>query len=238
MAGKPFLHKPLTPLLFSYHQIINEWIIYHLFSPMRFDLALSLAFQGQGVDDTKTLSRHVQRALRARWHGYLPPGSCLVASLPSASDVEGTCAGVSDGNPFGASCIAVLPTMRYPVNVRWHQDLVYNAVWSLLVEVGRWNTEMGVRNSTPAHDGIETMTTRRTIKRVLMTGLGTGYGQISVARCAQQMILAIKHFAQGGVQEYADWGNVDSLIKEVDDTLELWNKVMFHIYYENHFHDI
>jgi hypothetical protein len=35
------------------------------------------------------------------------------------------------------------------------------------------------------------------------------------------MILAIKHFAQGGVQEYADWGNVDGLIQEVDATLEL-----------------
>jgi hypothetical protein len=60
MAGKPFLHhKLLPPFLFSYHQIINEWIIYHL-SPRRFDLALSLAFQGQGADGIKTLSRHVQ----------------------------------------------------------------------------------------------------------------------------------------------------------------------------------
>lgn len=98
---------------------------------------------------------------------------------------------------------------------------MYNAVWSLLVEVGRWNAEMGVRNSTSAHDGNETKTTRRTIQRVLMTGLGTGCGQVSVTRCAQQMILAIKHFAQGGVQEYADWGNVDGLIQEVDATLEL-----------------
>lgn len=179
------------------------------FIPWRFDLALSRAFQDQGTHGIKTLSRHVQRALHARWHGYLPPGSCLVTSLPSTSD----------RNPFGACCIAVLPTMRYPVDVRWHQDLVYNAVWSLLVEVGRWNTEMEVSNS--AHDKSETKATRRTIQRVLMTGLGTGYGQVSVARCAQQMILAIKHFAQGGVQEYADWGNVDNLIREVDATLEL-----------------
>jgi hypothetical protein len=56
-----------------------------------------------------------------------------------------------------------------------------------------------------------------------MTGLGTGYGQVSVARCVQQMIPVVKHFAQCGVKEYrdADWGNVDSLIKEVDATLEL-----------------
>jgi len=31
--------------------------------------------------------------------------------------------------------------MRFPVDVRWHQDLVYNAVWSLLVEIRRWNVE-------------------------------------------------------------------------------------------------
>ena len=165
----------------------------------------------------------MQQALHARWHGYLPPGSCLVTSLPSASDVENTGAGAGDGNPFGASCIAVLPTMRYPVDVRWHQDLVYNAIWSLLVEVGRWNTEMGVRNGASAHDKtkINTVMTRRTIQRVLMTGLGTGTGQVSITRCAQQMILAIKHFAQGGVQEYADWENVEGLIQEVDATLEL-----------------
>jgi O-acetyl-ADP-ribose deacetylase (regulator of RNase III) len=211
MAGKPFLHHKPTSLL-PFSPIIKlSFIKDELF--IRFDLALSLAFQGQGTDGIKTLSRHVQRALRTRWHGYLPPGSCLITSLPSASDIED--AGAGDGNPFGASCIAVLPTMRYPVDVRWHQDLVYNAVWSLLVEVRRWNTETGVRNS--AHDGTET----KTIQRVLMTGLGTGYGQVSVARCAQQMILAIKHFVLGVVQEYADWGNVDSLIKEVDATLEL-----------------
>jgi hypothetical protein len=107
---------------------------------------------------------HVQRALRARWHGYLPPGSCLVTSLPSSSDVEVTGAGVSDENPFGASFIVVLPMMRYPVDVRWHQDLVYNAVWSLLVEVRRWDAEMGVRRNTSAHDGTETKRNRRTIQ--------------------------------------------------------------------------
>jgi hypothetical protein len=117
--------------------------------------------------------------------------------------------------------------MRYPVDVRWHQDLVYNAVWSLLVELGRWNAkaEAEVEARTSTHDeGTETVTKttrRRRIERVLMTGLGTGTGKVSVARCAQQMILAIKHFAQGGVPEDADWGNVDSLIKQVNATLEL-----------------
>ena len=80
---------------------------------------------------------------------------------------------------------------------------------------------MEVRNSISTHDGTEAKTTQQAIRRVSMTGLGTGYGHVSAARCAQQMILAIKHFAQGGVQEYADWGNVDNLIKELDATIEL-----------------
>jgi len=99
--------------------------------------------------------------------------------------------------------------MRYPADVRWHRDLVYNAMWSLLVEVNRWNTVHGTGN-----------THGETIERVLMTGLRTGYGQISAVRCAEQMMLAVKHFAQG-VPEDVNWENVDSLIKEVSPSLEL-----------------
>lgn len=167
----------------------------------------------------------MQQALRGRWHGYLPPGSCLITPLQDAAG--GAASGAGDGNPFGASCIAVLPTMRYPVDVRWHQDLVYNAMWSLLVELGRWNAEAEAEVEVKAtHDEAQTQaqTTRRRrtiIERVLMTGLGTGTGQVSAARCAQQMILAIKHFAQDDMPKEADWGNVDGVIKQVNATLEL-----------------
>ena len=99
--------------------------------------------------------------------------------------------------------------MRYAVDVRWHQDLVYNAVWSLLVEIRQWNAEhLAPRSGDDAH---------KIIKRVLMTGLGTGYGKVSAARCAQQMI---RHFAQG-VPDEADWDNVSNLIQGVNVTLEL-----------------
>jgi O-acetyl-ADP-ribose deacetylase (regulator of RNase III) len=168
----------------------------------RYDLALSLAFQG--ADGVRTLSLHVQRALHARWHGYLPPGSCLITSLPA--DLAR-----SDGNPFGASSIAVVPTMRYPVDIRWHQDLVYNAIWSLLIEVQRWNAELVDRVAGNTYHKIE---------RILMTGLGTGTGQVSAARCAQQMVLAISHFAQG-VPEDAGWVEVGGLIEEVNATVDL-----------------
>ena len=78
--------------------------------PRRYDLALSLAFQGQGADDTKMLSRHMQRALHC-WEGLtttsgplgLPPDSCLVTSLPGACDVEDGGGGGGEVNLFGAS---------------------------------------------------------------------------------------------------------------------------------------
>ena len=102
--------------------------------------------------------------------------------------------------------------MRYPVDVRWQQNLVYNTVWSLLVEISQWNAEHLARGPGDAR--------RKMIKRVLMTRLGICYGKVSAARCAQQMIPAIRHFTQG-VPDEADWDNVSSLIQEVHITLEL-----------------
>lgn len=170
----------------------------------RYDLALSLAFQG--ADGMKTLTRQVQRALHVHSHGYLPPGSCLITSLPE--DVAG-----SKGNKFGASSIAVMPTMRYPANVRWHQDLVYNAMWNLLVEVTRWNLEPGVNQGAGNTGG-------KKIERILMTGLATGTGKVSAERCAKQMMLAVRHFAQG-IPEYAEWEDVDDLLSDVNATVRL-----------------
>jgi hypothetical protein len=100
--------------------------------------------------------------------------------------------------------------MRYPVDVRWHQDLVYNAVWSLLVEVKRWSAELVDHAAGNTYDKIE---------RILMTTLVTGSGQVSAARCARQMVLTIGHFAQG-VPEDADWVEVGSLIEEVNATVD------------------
>ncbi|KAI0271252.1 macro domain-like protein [Gloeopeniophorella convolvens] len=162
-----------------------------------YDLALSREFQG--AEGLPTLKRQVQRALHAQTRGYLPPGSCVITSLPD--DVL--------DNKFHASSIAVLPTMRYPVDVRWHQDLIYNATWNLLVEIERWNAEPEMGSGL-----------NRKIERVLMTGLATGYGRVSSERCAQQMMLAVKHFAQG-VPEYADWGEVDDMINDVNATVNL-----------------
>ena len=61
---------------------------------------------------------------------------------------------------------------------------------------------------------------KKKIERVLMTGLATGCGNVSAERCAQQMMLAVRHFAQG-VPESANWPDVEDLISEVDATVNL-----------------
>ncbi|THH11395.1 hypothetical protein EW146_g8063 [Bondarzewia mesenterica] len=122
-----------------------------------YDLDLSKSFKGED-GDIWTLTRHIQSALRARWWGYAPPSSCTIVPLPS--HLSG-----APNNPWSARHIAVIPTMRTPEDVSWHKDLVYNSMWSLLVEIARWN-EAASRGG------------QERIERVLMTGLATGQGGV------------------------------------------------------------
>lgn len=148
--------------------------------------------------DFARLTHHVQRVLHKRWRGFAPPQSCTLVELPA--DVSGT-----SGNPWGARVLAVLPTMRVPEEVNWHKDLVYNSMWTLLVEVMHWNESHGEDEQ---------------IRKVLTTGLGTGTGGLSVDRCAAQMVLAVKHFQQGKPQELT-WRDIGRVSQEVHDTTSL-----------------
>ena len=163
----------------------------------RYDLALSRAFMGD-TRDLGRLSHHVQAVLRKRWRGFAPPTTCTLVELPA--DVNGP-----GRNPWGARVLAVLPTMRVPYGVNWHKDLAYNSMWTLLVELMLWNE---------SHQGDEQ------IKRVLITGLGTGTGELSPERCAMQMVLAVKHFKQGYPKE-PTWRDVLQVSHEVDETTTL-----------------
>lgn len=161
----------------------------------RYDYALSETFQGK--EGIWTLTRCCQTALQQRWRGYAPPASCTIAALPPEVSGEGK-------NPFATTSIAIVPTMRQPEDVSWHKDLVYNSMWSLLVEIAHWNNAgAGAR-----------------IEKVLMTGFATGTGKVSTEKCAQQMMLAVRHFVQG-VPDHADWAEVSPIVKEVQETLDL-----------------
>ncbi|TFY76943.1 hypothetical protein EWM64_g7068 [Hericium alpestre] len=166
-----------------------------------YDMALSVSFKGN--DGTWTLTRCAQAAIRERWRGYAPPSSCTITSIPEE---------VSEShNPWGAASMAIVPTIRQPEDVSWHKDLVYNSMWSLLVEISQWNR--GRRTMEGDRDA-------KKIDTVLMTGLATGWGQISTEKCAWQMMLAVKHFVQG-IPEGARWDDMHPIVVEVDATLEL-----------------
>ncbi|KAI6039749.1 macro domain-like protein [Pisolithus marmoratus] len=130
-----------------------------------FDFYLSMAFSPR--KDAYALTRLVQAAIKDRYYGFAPPGSCIL--VPGLSP-----------NDFSCKVIAVCPTMRYPEELQWHKDIVYNTMWSLLVQLETWNGKVEDEE--------------KKIKKVLMTGLGTGVGKISPAVCARQMALAVKHF--------------------------------------------
>ncbi|KAG6374756.1 macro domain-like protein [Boletus reticuloceps] len=156
-----------------------------------FDYYLSKALSPPG--DFLALTRLVQAAIRKRYYGFAPPGSCiLVPGLPP--------------NDFACKTIAVCPTMRYPENITWHKDIVYNTMWSLLVELEHWNKRVSVEDR---------------INRVVMSGLGTGAGRIPATECARQMALAVKHFLYGrreegdGEEDIFSWDKALGLAEEV-----------------------
>ncbi|EKM54875.1 uncharacterized protein PHACADRAFT_259039 [Phanerochaete carnosa HHB-10118-sp] len=148
--------------------------------------------------DLRRLTHHVQQVLRKRWRGFAPPSTCTLVELPSDVSGEGR-------NPWEARVLAVLPTMRVPQDVDWHKDLCYNSMWSLLAEIAQWN---------------ETHSDENQIRRVLMTGLGTGVGRMSAERCARQMVLAVKHFRKGWPEE-PKWKDVYPASSEIESTTSL-----------------
>lgn len=174
-------------------------------STLRFDLELSRSFQGAG--DIGSLTHHCQTYIHDNWHGFAPPGSCTIIPLPEG--VRGP-----NKNPWHTTSLAILPTMHTPENVSWHKDLVYNAMWTLLVEIQRWNQSAGV-----GKDEVYEITSS-SIRTVLMTGLGTGQGGISAKRCAQQMVLAVKHFQQG-LPINIGWEDVRQRNADIERTMEL-----------------
>jgi len=162
-----------------------------------YDLALSRAFAKERAD-IWDLTNVVQDVLKRRHRGYLPPASCTLVPLP---------AHLTATNPLGCKAIAVVPTMRTPEDVSWHVDLVYESMWNLLSALLHWNEGERPEGEEP-------------IKRVLMTGLGTGNGGIGFDKCARQMALATLNFALGW-GERPRWDDLLTRATEVDETRTL-----------------
>ena len=143
-------------------------------------------------DDPSALTRTAQAVLYRRWRGFAPPGTCTLIPL---SDTP--CA----ANPFACRFVALCPTMRLPGSVAWHREIVYNCVWSLLVEIDEHNARAA---ADPRLLPIET---------VAMTGLATGIGCISANQCAKHTALAFAHYhdAKTNPQKWSamTWGDIE-----------------------------
>lgn len=70
-----------------------------------------------------------------------------------------------------------IPTMRTPQKCPPDVPIVFNCMWSMLSEIDDFNS----KNNSELQ-----------VKRILLTGLGTGYGGISECTCAKQISLALE----------------------------------------------
>ncbi|KAG8820013.1 hypothetical protein FRC17_010266 [Serendipita sp. 399] len=131
-----------------------------------YDYILSHVLRGP-TGEFWTITDQVQSYLAQLYRGYLPPGSCIIVPIPK--DVAGPVRWVQDpkgwyqdpqgnparryGNPWGATTVAVLPTMRVPDDMTWHKDLVYNSMWNLMAEIEKWNTAVAEADTANAKEG-------------------------------------------------------------------------------------
>lgn len=147
-----------------------------------FDGAISRAFSPTG--DYLALTKHVQSYLYTEWKGFAPPGTCTLISIPPAFAETSRL-----GKRFATKHLALCPTMRIPQSAQWDREIVYECVWSLLCAIDKHNSSLSL---DAQQDKIQTL---------LMTPLATGIGRVSPERWANQLLLAIKHFADAKENE-------------------------------------
>lgn len=161
MEGKPRHDYPDCTMYLTIHS-----------SSLRFDQVLSDVLAP--ADDPDALTRTAQNVLYRRWRGFAPPGTCTLIPLADTP---------CHPNVFNCRYIALCPTMRFPSNVTWHREIVYNCVWSLLVAIDEHNARASETDSGPTP-----------IASVGMTGLATGIGGVPASVCGRQTALAFAHY--------------------------------------------
>ncbi|KAF3396792.1 hypothetical protein DPV78_007763 [Talaromyces pinophilus] len=128
--------------------------------------------------DYRALTNVAQQKLYEQWHGFAPPGTCTLVSMPRE---------LRETNRWGCKLVALCPTMRTPDDARWDREVVYECVWSLMCEVDRWNSRNTSSSSNLANG-------ESRIDTILITPLATGTGGVSREKWALQFVLALKHF--------------------------------------------
>ncbi|KAF4982466.1 hypothetical protein FZEAL_1920 [Fusarium zealandicum] len=168
-----------------------------------FDDAISRAFSPE--DDYLALTRIAQEKLYDDWRGFAPPGTCTILRIPESFTQRSK-------NVWGTKHLALCPTMRAPMDVRWDREIVYNTIWSMLCAIDRHNRSHSAESE-------------ERISSILMTPLATGTGFVSAERWANQMVLALKHFAEAVESpsrwEALEWSDISEVGKQLEKT---WNR--------------
>ncbi|VUC27629.1 unnamed protein product [Clonostachys rosea] len=171
-----------------------------------FDDAISCAFAPG--DDYHALTRATQEVLYRRWRGFAPPGTCTVVRIPDEFHAR------SD-NKWDTKYVALCPTMRVPMDVRWDREVVYECIWSLLCAVNNHNRD--IREGRAAEGETE-------ITSLLMTPLATGCGLVSYERWAAQLVLALKHYVEAceNPEQWSSlgWQKILARGAEIDATVD------------------
>ncbi|KAF5006552.1 hypothetical protein FDECE_7078 [Fusarium decemcellulare] len=167
-----------------------------------FDDAISRAFSP--TKDYPALTKVAQEKLYDEWRGFAPPGTCTMVRIPDDFVLKSK-------NVWGTKYLALCPTMRLPMDVRWDREIVYDTIWSLLCAIDK-------HNRTVANDKISS---------ILMTPMATGTGFVSPERWAKQTVLALKHFSEA-LNKPNKWGSMGwseilDVGREVEET---WQEKM------------
>lgn len=186
-----------------------------------FDDAISRALSPK--KDYFAVTRKAQEVLRKEWRGYAPPGTCTLMEVDEDWSNEEIHGEHKSPNVWSCKWIALCPTMRTPMDVKWDREVVYECIWSLLCAVDKHNRgvdavgEKGAQGEAGTHSG--------KITSMLMSPMATGCGMVSPKRWAEQTVLAIKHWIEmGEVKQEGDgisWMEIRKISKDVAET---WRK--------------
>ncbi|KAK9379108.1 uncharacterized protein V2V93DRAFT_360549 [Kockiozyma suomiensis] len=198
-----------------------------------FDLLISRFFSEQrakmaGVEEKEVLRdmlKYVQDGHFRRWKGLQPVGSCyLIDMLPwmtetsSSAESEAEETEVVAWNRFRCRYVAHSPTMRVP-SALWREEIVYDCMWSMLNEV--YNHNEAIAADEQQEKNIKCGFKQQRIRKVVVSGLGTGTGGLDREVCAQLMVSAYVAFVSavenGDANEWR-WSTAQAWDKKISAT--------------------
>lgn len=160
-----------------------------------FDAAISKYYASVANTSQDEITLHVQRMLKEKVGGYNPPTNAVILNMAAA---------IATPN---APHLVHVPTMALPHRIPAHTPTIFNCMWSVI-------------HSIKAHNGsVSTCEGVMPIESVLLSGLGTGVGDVPPTSCATQIMTALQLFNQPLVEEHDQRGGMSMGVAAQMDTL-------------------